>query len=284
MKVSDEVGYTPSGLVHMMNSIENELGLKIINRTNQGVTLTENGRTLMPLFEQFSQLNSRMISEAKKLREKTDSTLKVGTYASIATHWLPSVITAFRTEHPDFDVELTVLEKPECYQALETGRIDLAFCSKDRLSKCPFELLKSDEFFAVLPTNSPDAPAITSTVASESTSESAEFPLANFNDMSFIMPSLKSDEDVRRILSEHDVHPELLASVADDSTVISMVAAGMGSSILSELTLRGHDSGVLTFPLRPRLYRELGIIYRCEGESTPITQFVQFAKSMRASL
>lgn len=272
MKASGELGYTPSGLVHIMDSIEHELGLKIMDRTNRGVVLTEDGKELLPLFKKFVRDDAQILVEAKKLRDKNETTLHVGTYASIATHWLPSVIAAFCAEHPGFGIDFETLGMPECYEALDEGRIDLAFCSLSRSAKCNFEPLKDDEFFAVLPPESTFAP------------NDDVFPIESFNGLPFIMPSFGTDEDVRNIITSHDVHPKPLASVAEDSAVVSMVAAGMGVSLLSDLVLRGRTENIKALHVQPNVYRTLGIIYRDESVSTIGRTFTAFAKSMKASL
>ena len=46
-KTAEEMGYTQSGVTQMINSLEEELGLKLLVRTNKGATLTNAGNTLL---------------------------------------------------------------------------------------------------------------------------------------------------------------------------------------------------------------------------------------------
>lgn len=272
MKTSAQVGYTPSGLVQMMNSIENELGIKIIERTNQGVKLTSAGKSLMPLFKEFTALNNRILNEAEKLSKASASTLRIGAYVSIATYWLPSVISEFHETHPDVNIELETLEKPELYDAMLSGRIDLGFASRDDKATCFFIPLKKDEFLAVLPND----------VAAKYTD--GVYPLDDFNDTPFIMPSLGKDVDVEKIFSSNDIHPQLLAYAAEDSTVINMVAAKIGASMLPELTLSGITGQVVALHTEPTTYRELGIV-SVNCDLPPLaSEFVEFAASRKSSL
>ena len=41
-----ELSYTPSALSHIADSLENELGVKLFNRTRKGVEITEDGKML----------------------------------------------------------------------------------------------------------------------------------------------------------------------------------------------------------------------------------------------
>ena len=45
-KAAEELSYTPSALSHIADSLESELGVKILNRTFTGIELTENGKII----------------------------------------------------------------------------------------------------------------------------------------------------------------------------------------------------------------------------------------------
>ena len=56
-RASEVVGYTQSGLTHLVNSLEREIGFPLIIRSHNGIALTEEGRELMPAIRQFLQAN-----------------------------------------------------------------------------------------------------------------------------------------------------------------------------------------------------------------------------------
>ena len=43
-KASEVVGYTQSGLTHLVNSLEREIGFPLIIRSHNGISLTEQGK------------------------------------------------------------------------------------------------------------------------------------------------------------------------------------------------------------------------------------------------
>ena len=53
-RASEVVGYTQSGLTHLVNSLEREIGFPLIIRSHNGIALTEEGRELMPAIRQFT--------------------------------------------------------------------------------------------------------------------------------------------------------------------------------------------------------------------------------------
>ena len=46
-KAAEELGYTPSGITHMMNALEEDLGVTLLHRTRSGVSLTSAGQDLI---------------------------------------------------------------------------------------------------------------------------------------------------------------------------------------------------------------------------------------------
>ena len=48
-RASEVVGYTQSGLTHLVNSLEREIGFPLIVRSHSGLSLTVQGRELMPV-------------------------------------------------------------------------------------------------------------------------------------------------------------------------------------------------------------------------------------------
>ena len=72
-----ELGYTQSGLTHMMNSLEDELGVSLLIRSKGGVRLSPTGQELLPKLKGFADAAAALEREADQLRLKTGSTLRL---------------------------------------------------------------------------------------------------------------------------------------------------------------------------------------------------------------
>ena len=59
-----ELGYTPSGISHMVEAVENQLGLTLLRRSHAGVTLTENGQRLLPALRELLHAEALLLQEA----------------------------------------------------------------------------------------------------------------------------------------------------------------------------------------------------------------------------
>lgn len=90
------------------------------------------------------------------------------------------------------------------------------------------------------------------------------------------------EQYVELIFPEVTSHKRLMIDASDDATIISMVASGLGVSVLSELSLRGYEQSVKTAPLKTPVGCELGIATRSVKNLTPAAKsFVTFARKLK---
>lgn len=264
MAVAEKNGYTPSGLSHLLHRLEEELGVKIVERNNRGIELSKEGKGLLPYLKDYVNAFKALEKEAKKIGQKKAETLHIAAYASIAKNWMPELIGMFSQKHPEVTVELEVVGRQELYRSMRNGKYNLIFACEDRSYGYNFLPLAKDPFFAVLPKNA---------------EETGKFSLKNFEKYPFIMPSYGEDVEVHELFAEYGITPKLLPATADDPVIVGMVAGGMGVSMMSELVLQGSGDAVKKLPVEPEAYRELGIVYKDRKKlSKAERSFIDFVK------
>lgn len=252
-KAADALNYTQSGMTHMMNALEKELGVTLLRRGRNGVALTAAARRLLPQFEDFVSAADALDGALEQLLEPKTPGIRVGAYSSMAQHWLPEIIRRFRLQYPDADVSVQMGAIRDIYDQLKDGALDCAFVSyqereiTDALEWVP---LHNDELVAILPEDYPVNGAL--------------FGVHGFEDKEFLMPSDGFELDIDPMFEANGVHPGIRFTNLDDPAIISMVEHGLGLSVLTELVMRGRKDRVLALPLTPPAYRELGIVLRAE--------------------
>ena len=261
-KAAEVLGYTQSGLTHMMNSLEKEVGFTLLERGRSGVRLTEEGERIAPAVREFLQANARLDSVIEQVASSRTEIIRVSAYASIAMHWLPGIIQRFRmADHVDVPYEL-----------LAQGKMDAILVSPQDEGQYEWVHLADDPMFAVLPRDF-DTQGMTA------------FPLAAFEARDFIMPSQGFDKDIMRIFNRIGVKPHILPTWVDDPTVISMVSHGLGVSMMTELTVRGRTDGVKLLPVEPASSRELGLAVRSlDAASDGLRHFIDCTKRVVAEM
>ena len=272
-KAAEVLGYTQSGLTHMMNSLEKEVGFTLLERGRSGVRLTEEGERIAPAVREFLQANARLDSVIEQVASSRTEIIRVSAYASIAMHWLPGIIQRFREECPDVDVDIRMADHLDVpYELLAQGKMDAILVSPQDEGQYEWVHLADDPMFAVLPKDF-DTQGMTA------------FPLAAFEARDFIMPSQGFDKDIMRIFNRIGVKPHILPTWVDDPTVISMVSHGLGVSMMTELTVRGRTDGVKLLPVEPASSRELGLAVRSlDAASDGLRHFIDCTKRVVAEM
>ena len=266
-RAAEQLGYTQSGLTHMMNSLEKDIGFTVLVRGRSGVQLTPAGQRIFPLVRDCLAGSAALEREISLINSHKEDSVRVAAYESIARHWLPEVIQQFRREHPDVTVDIQMGSVDEVYRWVLEDRVDMCFASRQDYNTLDWTPLWDDELLAILPPDYPDG--------------DDTFPIEFFNGQEFLMPSMGFDKDILRVLNEHGVAPLIRTTQVSDSAVISMVEHGLGVSVLSRLVLRGRQNSVRALPLLPQAFRELGIAARPRKELRPIVRkFITQSRDM----
>ena len=93
-RAAEALNYSQSGISRMIHDLEQEWNLTLLTRSRSGVRLTAEGTQLLPhiktLCGQFTQLQSKV----DELNGLQSGLIRIGTFSSVATHWLPNMICA----------------------------------------------------------------------------------------------------------------------------------------------------------------------------------------------
>jgi DNA-binding transcriptional LysR family regulator len=260
------LGYSQSGVSHILKSVEAELGFPLFIRTKYGVSLTANAELLLPLIR-------TILSESEKLEQTIHSIhgletgkLTIGTYSSISVYCLPSILHEFKEQHPQIDIYLKEGGADDILQWIDGNVVDLGLLSVPRFRTLDWIPLGKDPLMAVLPKDYP-------------ISEEKEFRMEDYEGKPFIISAAGTDYDIHYALESSGIHPNLKYSSMDDHAIISMVIHKLGISILPKLILTDFEDKLTLLPLKPFYYRELGIGMRSYADLSPAAKkFADFTK------
>lgn len=267
----EEMGFTQSGVSHLIKSIEAELGFQVLIRGRQGVRLTDNGDALLPTIREMVNANERMCQIAANIRGMRSGRIRIGTYPSTSVVWLPAIIGRFSRDYPGIRIELFEGGNERLNMLLDESAIDFAFMSSPNEG---YELipLATDRILAILPHGHAFA-------------RRRRITLAELATQPFIMPAAGFDYDIECILTKCNPRPTPAYSSMDNHAIIAMVQHGLGVSIVSEMMLDGLSTNVLTKELEPKEHRSLGIVVRSlRSASLAARTFIKYSQNMAAEL
>ncbi len=79
LKASRELFITPASVMNQINKFEDRIGVKLIERTNQGISLTSAGRTVYKEAKKIIKISEQAISKAKQIAMNEQQVIRVGT-------------------------------------------------------------------------------------------------------------------------------------------------------------------------------------------------------------
>ncbi|MBR2927815.1 MAG: LysR family transcriptional regulator [Oscillospiraceae bacterium] len=260
-KAAEELDYTQSGITHMMNSLEEEVGFPLLIRRWDGVRLSPEGETLLPAIQAVVDSNSELLRQLNIVGGSLQEHLCIGTYASISIHWLSSVVEQLHKEMPKVEFELRIGSRQELTDWLANGSIQLALADKLDVPGTQWTPLYEDPLLAVLPPNCAEGktvfhPEDAGDLRLLSSSESAR----GGNKFTALLPT------------DSGVH----IKTEDELVLLSMIRRGAGFSIMSELCVRDRTEGLTVLPLSEPTIRHLGVTRKngAEKSSTAVKKLL----------
>lgn len=267
-KVAKDYGYTPSGVWHMIDAIENELGFPLFLRGSGGVTPTDNCLRIAPELRELVKCSARFSRKLEEIRGIESGSVTVGSYPSVSIQWLPHVIKAFRADYPGIRIQIREGIRQELQSWLDDGSVEMCFYTERPGMKGEWIPLADDPIVAVLPKDHPLAHA-------------PSYPLARCAEEDFIMPALGRDEDVAAVLEEAGISPRIVFSTIENFAAISMIECGLGMSIMNELITKCRTLDAAIIPLDPPRAIHFGIAYPSAEKLSPAAlEFISYAKRM----
>lgn len=257
-------GMTQSGVSHMVAAIEAELQLPLLKRSRTGARLTPDGERMMPYIRQLLQSERQLRQAAAELHTLLTGKIRVGTFTSVATHWLPAMMMGFQKEHPQVDFQLFSGDYHDIDTWLSGGSVDLAFTILPAQSGRGCTPLYEDPLVAVLPQG-------------HRLSAKETCPVTELASEPFISLLEASNHDARRAFTAAGVSPNVRFETKDDYAVIAMVRQGLGVSIMPSLLLRGNTQGVEIRPIDPPVSRTIALAMATDAPGPAATAFASYA-------
>ena len=124
-RAAERLGVTQSGLTHMMNSLEREVGFPLLVRDHYGVRLTAAGEDLLPSVRDLLRAGRRLEERIAARNSAKRENIRVAAYSSICMHWLPTIVQQFRGDFPDVSVDIRMGSVDEMYRWLQEDKVDL---------------------------------------------------------------------------------------------------------------------------------------------------------------
>lgn len=211
-------------LSRQIAKLEQEIGVRLLQRTQQGVTLTEPGRLFLEEARKTLASAAAALGTAKRAAGGQIGRLTLGFGGSAAYTFLPTVLRIFRKQHPGVQLALINLPMTAQLDAIVDGRIDIGMLMLPvRHKAIVTALLVRDPLVVALPSGHPLAKRRSVRLAQ----------LAPFEQILFTRTGgLGFFNQVMELCRRAGFVPRLAGETAPMESVIGLVAAGVGIAIV----------------------------------------------------
>lgn len=241
----------PTVSLHV-SELEARLGARLLLREHGRVEPTGVGATLIERARRLLNQSDAMLEDVRLQAAGKTGRVRLSASTPVIAHVLPAALARLAREHPGIEVELAVLNSQEAMSRVAQGSLDIGVVAlpQRRTPGVRVHPWRRDPVMALVPANwERPAKATPAWLAGK--------------------PLILNDGSTRlsRITTEWFAaaghQPRARIEMNYNESIKSLVAAGYGATLLSYETLQPLiDERIAMLPLRPALWRPLGIAFR----------------------
>src|SRR6266850_3364848 len=114
-------------LTRQIHHLEEEIGVRLLNRSKNKVALTEEGRSFLVDARRIVAIAAESVLAVQRLSRGETGQLNIAYLSNFDFELLPETLTAFRQSFPHIALNLFDMTPAEQFRALEARKIDLGF-------------------------------------------------------------------------------------------------------------------------------------------------------------
>lgn len=252
-KAAEHCHVSQPTLSAQIKKMEDLLDVKIFERDNKHVMITEEGKDIIKSAERILQEVAHMEDIAEHAHNPFSGKFRLGAFPTLATYIFPDMVPQIKALMPELHLILIEDKTAELIDRLHKGEIDAALLALPVLGESlEIKTLFDDNFFlAVSPTH----------------------PLTSFDEIGvdeltqYRLLLLEEGHCLRdhalEVCHQHNIGEEQDFRATSLETLRQMVKAGTGITFMPEIAINNNESDIHYIPFKsPTPFRTIGLVYR----------------------
>ena len=270
-RAAARLNMTQPPLSRQIQVLEHIIDAPLLERTSRSVRLTPAGRSFLPEARRILKLAESASQVARRIAMGKTGSLKIGYTAAAAYGFLPELIAACRARLPEVDFSLKEMVSGDQLEALASGQIDAGLL-RPPVARPEFASRRvlAEPLLAAIPRKHPLATRENLTIK-------------DFDGQPFVMYSPYESRYFHDLLvalfTQADMLPRYVQHVGQIHSILAMVRAGLGVSIVPAAAASLKISEVKLRPLKLRNAApvELFMVWRRDDENPLVPALVDIA-------
>src|SRR5664279_1677763 len=217
---------TQPAVTLQLRNLQALAGLPLIQRTSDGMQLTDAGREVLALTERIEAAIASCETSLDMLAGKTAGRISIGA-VSTAKYFVPFAISGFSKLYPNVDVTLSIGNRQEIGTALRGYELDIAIMGRPPVDvPMNVHLIGDHPHVIIAPTNHPLA-------------RKTRLKLADLAHETFLTrePGSGTRGLMEQLFEQAGVRPKIGMAMSSNETIKQAVIAGLGIAFISEHTV-----------------------------------------------
>src|SRR5712692_3838118 len=275
-RAAEKLHLAQPSLTRQIHNLEEELGVRLLNRAKNQVSLTEEGRSFLIDARRLVAQSLESVQAVQRLSRGETGQLNLGYLSKFNFDVLPGTLLEFSRACPQIALNLFDMAPAEQLRALEARKIDLGFVGLPppaATKGLQWESIARHRTVVVLPAKHPLA-------------RKRLVKLGELKTMFFVGLSEKTHPGFRDWLSrtcqQAGFMPRVLQDAELEPALMNFVAEGLGVSLAREHIKKLPHPGVALRPLAPPVKTDYCIAWNRDNDSRALQQYIQIVKSLAA--
>ena len=263
-------------LTRQIHNLEEEIGVRLLNRSKGQVTLTEEGRSFLGDARRILALAMESVLAVQRLSRGETGQLNIAYLSNFDFDLLSETLRTFRQTFPHIALNLFDMAPAEQLRALETRKIDLGFVGLPPSAAAgglQWESIAQHRTVVVLPAKHP-------------LTRQRQVKLGELETMFFVGMSEKTHPGFRdwlnRTCQQAGFTPRVLQDAELEPALMTFVAEGLGVTLAREHIKKLPHPGVAFRPLTPRVQSDYCIAWNRGNDTRALQQYIEIVKGLAA--
>lgn len=265
---------TPSAISLSIKALENKLGVRLFERSNKYVQLTEAGQVMYAQSKEILLKYDQLKLALTELEPSTAMPLSIGAAYTFGEYFLPSIIYAFSKRHPNITPSITIHNSKTIIEQIHKQELDIGFIVEGEASgnDVKTELFTEEEMVIIA---RPNHPLIHHSQVDRRLLEAETWIIRE--------PGSGTRDVTDKLFAQLGIAPKKVMSFGSSQTIKESVALGLGISYLSESTVKSETKtgsiGAITLADFPNKSRFHYITHRASFHTPAAQLFLDFLAS-----